>query len=49
MKTDTSMNLMLVVFCVILIGFVMLNSRMSDALNKKQAEVELQHTQSAGE
>ena len=27
---------MLVVFCVMLIGFVLLNSRMSDALNKKQ-------------
>ncbi|MDB5281746.1 MAG: hypothetical protein JWO06_821 [Bacteroidota bacterium] len=38
MKTDTSMNLMLVVFCVILIGFVLLNSRMSESLNKKQAE-----------
>lgn len=40
MKTDTSMNLMLVVFCVILIGFVLLNSRMSDTLNKKQADFE---------
>ena len=37
MKTDTSMNVMLVVFCVILIGFVMLNSRMCEAMNKKQA------------
>ncbi len=43
MKTDTSMNLMLVVFCVILIGFVFLNSRMSEAMSKKQAEVE-KHT-----
>jgi hypothetical protein len=42
MKTDTSMNLMLVVFCVILIGFVLLNSRMSEALNKKQADFEKQ-------
>lgn len=46
MKTDTSMNLMLVVFCVILIGFVMLNNKMSDALNKKQAELEMSHTNS---
>jgi preprotein translocase subunit SecG len=42
MKTDTSMNLMLVVFCVILIGFVLFNSRMSETLNKKQAEYEKQ-------
>lgn len=40
MKTDTSMNFMLVVFCVILIGFVLLNSRLSDALNNKQAEAQ---------
>lgn len=40
MKTDTSMNFMLVVFCVILIGFVLLNSRMSEAMGKKQAEFE---------
>ncbi|HWB62684.1 MAG TPA: hypothetical protein VG603_04165 [Chitinophagales bacterium] len=40
MKTDTSMNLMLVVFCVILIGFVLLNSHMSEKLNQKQAEFE---------
>ena len=40
MKTDTCMNLMLVVFCVVLIGFVMLNARMSETLNKKQAELE---------
>ncbi|HLP19886.1 MAG TPA: hypothetical protein VK174_06270 [Chitinophagales bacterium] len=40
MKTDTSMNLMLVVFCVILIGFVLLNARMSEVLYKKQAELE---------
>jgi len=42
MKTDMSMNLMLVVFCVMLIGFVLLNSRMSDALNKRQAEYQKQ-------
>jgi len=40
MKTDTSMNVMLVVFCVILIGFVLLNNRMSETLCKKQAELE---------
>lgn len=40
MKTDTSMNLMLVVFCVILIGFVLFNSRMSDKMDRKQAEME---------
>ncbi len=40
MKTDTSMNLMLAVFCVVLIGFVLLNCRMSEALSKKQAALE---------
>ncbi len=35
MKTDTSMNLMLVVFCIILIGFVLLNARLADAMVKK--------------
>ncbi|MBL0309969.1 MAG: hypothetical protein IPP77_09905 [Bacteroidetes bacterium] len=40
MKTDTSMNLMLVVFCLILIGFVLFNSRMSNMMDKKQAELE---------
>ena len=34
------MNLMLVVFCVVLIGFVILNRKMSESLNKKQAEIE---------
>ena len=42
MKTDTSMNLMLVVFCIILIGFVLLNSRMCEAMNKKQVEYQQQ-------
>ena len=42
MKTDTSMNFMLVVFCVILIGFVLLNSRMSEAMSKRQADMEKQ-------
>ncbi len=40
MKTDTSMNLMLVVFCLVLIGFVMLNGKLSHDLNKKQAALE---------
>lgn len=40
MKTDTSMNVMLVVFCAVLIGFVLLNARMSESLCKKQAELE---------
>ncbi len=40
MKTDTSMNLMLVVFCLVLIGFVMLNNKLSHDLNRKQAELE---------
>lgn len=40
MKTDTSMNLMLVVFCVILIGFVLINKHLSESLGKKQAELE---------
>jgi preprotein translocase subunit SecG len=40
MKTDTSMNLMLVVFCVVLIGFVLLNRKMNDSVNKKQVETD---------
>jgi hypothetical protein len=40
MKTDTSMNLMLVVFCVVLIGFVLLNRKMSESLNHSQAQTE---------
>ncbi|MBK7147581.1 MAG: hypothetical protein IPH78_01860 [Bacteroidetes bacterium] len=40
MKTDTSMNLMLVVFCVILVGFVILNSRMTDSMNRNQANMQ---------
>lgn len=40
MKTDTSMNFLLVVFCVVLIGFVLLNRKMSNELNKRQAELQ---------
>lgn len=34
------MNLMLVVFCVVLIGFVLLNRKMSESLNNRQAQTE---------
>lgn len=34
------MNLMLVVFCVVLIGFVLLNRKMSESLNNSQAQTE---------
>lgn len=44
MKTDTSMNLMLVAFCIVLMGFVFLNSRMSESINKKQHALEQQHS-----
>jgi hypothetical protein len=40
MKTDTSMNIMLVVFCILLTAFVFFNCRMNEALCKKQAEIE---------
>jgi hypothetical protein len=40
MKTDTSMNITLVVFCIVLTAFVFFNCRMNDVLNKKQAELE---------
>lgn len=40
MKTDTSMNFLLVVFCVVLIGFVLLNRKMSNELNERQAELQ---------
>lgn len=41
MKTDTSMNVMLVVFCIVLIGFVLLNARMVDAMQKKEYQRKL--------
>ena len=40
MKSETSLNFMLVVFCVALISFVMLNGKIADTLNKKQAALE---------
>lgn len=43
MKTDTSMNVMLVVFCILLVGFVLFNSKMNDAMQKKQAAFEKRH------
>ncbi len=42
MKTEavSSMNVMLVAFCLILIGFVVLNCRMSKTLSQNQAQTE---------
>jgi preprotein translocase subunit SecG len=40
MKSETSLNFMLVVFCVALIGFVLLNGKIADTLNEKQAALE---------
>jgi hypothetical protein len=40
MKTDTSTNLMLVVFCVVMIGFVIFSTKVSETLRAKQAAVE---------
>ncbi len=40
MKSETSLNFMLVVFCVALIGFVLLNGKIADTLGKKQAALE---------
>ena len=44
MKSDASMNYMLVAFCIILIGFVALNCRMNDKLSKKQSQIEQKAT-----
>ena len=40
MKSNTSMNVMLVVFCAILLVFVFFSSRVSDLNKTKQAELE---------
>jgi len=40
MKSETSLNFMLVMFCFALIGFVWLNGKITNTLNKKQAELE---------
>jgi hypothetical protein len=45
MKTDTSTNLMLVVFCVVMIGFVIFSSKVSEILHAKQAAIEVTITE----
>lgn len=40
MNNDKSINLMLVVFCVVLVGFVLLNGKISKTLSQRQAEIE---------
>ncbi|MFN8309754.1 MAG: hypothetical protein U0T73_14035 [Chitinophagales bacterium] len=40
MKSDTSMNITLVVFCVILIGFVFFSSKMNEHNKARQEQLE---------
>ncbi|HRN95360.1 MAG: hypothetical protein M9931_08305 [Chitinophagales bacterium] len=40
MKTDTSTNLMLVIFCLALIGFVIFSSKVNVNIKAKQALIE---------
>jgi hypothetical protein len=40
MKSNTSMNVMLVVFCAILVVFVFFSSRITDLNKTKQAQLE---------
>jgi heme/copper-type cytochrome/quinol oxidase subunit 2 len=40
MKSNTSMNVMLVVFCAILVVFVFFSSKVSELNRSKQADVE---------
>ena len=40
MKSNTSMNVMLVVFCAILVVFVFFSSKVSEQNKTKQAELE---------
>lgn len=40
MNNDKSINLMLVVFCIVLVGFVLLNGKISKTLSQRQAELE---------
>ena len=40
MKSNTSMNVMLVVFCAILVVFVFVSSKVSEQNKTKQAELE---------
>ncbi|MFN8277229.1 MAG: hypothetical protein U0T84_07090 [Chitinophagales bacterium] len=42
MKSDTSMNVTLVVFCLVLIGFVFFTSKMND-INKARQQQLMQH------
>jgi hypothetical protein len=40
MKSNTSMNVMLVVFCALLLVFVFFSSKVSELNKSRQAEVE---------
>lgn len=40
MKTDTSTNLMLVIFCLVLIGFVVFSNKVNVNIKAKQALIE---------
>ena len=40
MKSDTSMNVMLVVFCAILVGFVFFSSKMNEVNKLQQVQLE---------
>lgn len=40
MKTDTSLNLMLVVFCAALLGFIFLSNRLHHHVQAKQLMLE---------
>ena len=40
MKSNTSMNVMLVVFCAILVVFVFVSSKVSELNKTRQAELE---------
>ncbi|MCS6819121.1 MAG: hypothetical protein RMJ53_03460 [Chitinophagales bacterium] len=46
MKTDTSTNLMLVVFCLALIAFVIFSNKVSESIKTKQAMIEKEATES---
>lgn len=42
MKSDTSLNLMLLVFCAALLGFVLLSNRLHHKLQVRQLQTEQQ-------
>ncbi len=42
MKSNTSLNLMLLVFCAALLGFVLLSNRLHHKLQLRQLETEQQ-------